>query len=125
MLDFAVRTNVAELTNSSVDIAEAFKRATEDKEVKLVHSMQNVTMDIATKKCTDCTSPGCGESHASGTKHPAAEISTKDSGELTKSQREQKRDAERREFEKAKLRALELKAHEQGGQTKAQTKREA
>ena len=31
MLDIAVRTEVAEYTNSNVDIAEAFKRATEDK----------------------------------------------------------------------------------------------
>ena len=78
MLDMAVRTKVAEFMNSNIDIAEAFKRATETKELKLDHFAQNVTTDIATKKCTDCTAVGFGESHASGTKVSAAAVSTKD-----------------------------------------------
>ena len=60
MLGMAVCTKVAKYTNSTVDIAEAFKWATEDKELKFVHFMQGVTMDIASNKCTDCTAPGFG-----------------------------------------------------------------
>ena len=62
MLDMAVRTKVAEFMNSNIAIAEAFKRATEDKELKLIQFMQNVTMDITSNKFTDCTAPGFGES---------------------------------------------------------------
>ena len=111
--------------NSNADIAEAFKRATEDKELKLVHFMQTVTMDIAFKKCPDCAAPGFGESQTPGTKRQAAEISDKGAGELSKAQRKRQLNKERRESEKEKLNALVLQAKDGGGKFKAQKRREA
>ena len=82
-------------------------------------------MDIASKKCKDCTAPGFGESQTSGTKRQAAEISDKGTGELSKAQRKRIRDKEKHESEKAKLNALALQTKEGGGKSKAQKRHEA